>query len=339
MKRADNLYPEIYDFENLHKAYLLARRNKRYRGSVLDFSQNLEENLIIIQNELIWHQYKTGSYHEFYVYEPKKRLIKSLAFKDRVVQHALNNIIEPIFDSTFIYDSYACRKGKGIHSGIDRLAGFIHQICLKHQNPYVLKGDVHKYFPSINHKILFRIISKKIKCPKTLKLINKIIQSDGEIGIPIGNLTSQLFANIYLNQLDHYIKENLGIKYYIRYMDDFVIIHQDKVFLNIVLDKIESYLNNNLDLKLNGKTSIFPLKSGIDFLGYRSWRNHRLLRKSNIIRIKRTFKYFREQYNLGNIDIEKINSTIQSWLGHAKHANTYNLRCSIFNNLKFEETI
>jgi len=336
MKRIGNLYPKIYDFENLHRAYLLARRNKRFRGAIIEFSNRLEENLIEIQNELIWKTYQTGHYHEFYVYEPKKRLIKSLAFKDRVVQHAINNIIEPIFESTFIFDSYACRKGKGIHSGVDRLTYFLRKIHYKNKKVYALKCDIQKYFPSISHNVLYSLVLKKIKYPETLKLLWKIINSDGEIGIPIGNLTSQLFANIYLNQLDHFVKEDLGIKYYIRYMDDFIILHQDKDYLRNILKEVETYLNNKLRLTINTNTTIFPVSQGIDFLGYRSWKTHRLLRKSNVVKFRRALREFQNLFLTKTISFDKINASIQSWLGHAKHADTYNLRKRIFNEFKLQ---
>ena len=330
MKRYGNLYQKIYEFDNLHKSYLLARRNKRYKKNILEFSINLEENLIQIQNELIWRKYKTGEYREFYIYEPKKRLIKALDFKDRVVQHAINNIIEPIFENIFIYDSYACRKNRGIHIGVARLTEFLRKSDKYDKKIFVLKSDIKSYFSSIDHQILLRLIEKKIKCKDTLNLLQNIINSNGYKGVPIGNLTSQLFANIYLNQLDHFVKENLEIKWYIRYMDDFIILHQEKDILRDILKEINIYLNNQLKLELNKKTSIFPAKHGIDFLGYRIWKTHRLLRKSNIIKFKRTLNKFKKLYKDKKISFDRINSTIQSWIGHAKHANTFNLRRKIF---------
>jgi retron-type reverse transcriptase len=334
-KTYNNLYPLIYDFENLYRAYLKARRNKRYQQEVLAFTANLEENLLQIQNELIWKTYRTGPYRFFYVHDPKTRLVAALPFKDRVVQHALCNIIEPIFESRFIYDSYACRVGKGTHAGADRVTQFLRIAQRKWERVYCLKGDIVQYFPSINHAILKAIIRKRIACPDTLWLIDEIIDSGGDgsdcpRGLPIGNLTSQLWANVYLDQLDHFVKEVLREKYYVRYMDDFVILSGDKKHLWDIKHQIEDFLADKLDLRLNGKTGIWPISQGIDFLGYRIWPTHRLVRKSSIKRMKRKLKVFQRKYREGRIDLDKINATIQSWIGHVSYANSYNLRRKLF---------
>lgn len=330
-RTCNNLFEQVYQFENLYKAYLKARKDKRYRHEVLEFSANLEENLLYIQNQLIYQTYHTGRYREFYVHDPKTRLVMALPFKDRVVHHALCNIIEPVFENSFIYDSYACRAGKGTHAGADRVTEFLRSAQRHWPKVYCLKGDIKQYFPSVNHDILKRILRKKIACPKTLWLLDEIIDSSanpGDLnprGIPIGNLTSQLFANIYLNEFDHFIKEDLKARYYVRYMDDFIILNGNKKQLWAVLEEIKGFLEL-LDLQLNGKTGIFPIKQGIDFLGYRIWPTHRLLRKSSIKRMKRKLKAFKRRYQKGQISLEKINATIQSWLGHAKHADSYKLR-------------
>ncbi|MDI3548112.1 MAG: RNA-directed polymerase [Halanaerobiales bacterium] len=330
-KTYTNLYPRIYDFQNLELAYMKARRAKRFQEEVLQFSFNLESNLIQIQNELIYKTFRTGRYRYFYVHDPKTRLVAALPFKDRVVQHALCNVIEPLFEERFIPDSYACRVGRGIHAGADRVMQFLRVTQHKWDRVYCLKADVSQYFPSINHAILKAIIRKRIACPDTLWLIDEIIDSGGDggdcsRGLPIGNLTSQLWANVYLDQLDHFVKEILREKYYVRYMDDFVILGGDKRHLWEVKQEIEGFLADKLDLQLNGKTGIWPISQGIDFLGYRIWPTHRLIRKSSIKRMKRKLKAFQRKYREGKIDLEKINATIQSWLGHVSHADSYNLR-------------
>jgi len=330
-KTYTDLYPRIYDFENLELAYMKARRTKRFKNEVPEFSFNLESNLIQIQNELIYKTYRTGRYRCFYVHDPKTRQVAALPFKDRVVQHALCNVIEPIFEKRFIPDSYACRVGKGIHAGADRVTQFLRVAQRKWETVYCLKADVSQYFPSINHAILKAIIRRRIACPDTLWLIDEIIDSGGDgsdcpRGLPIGNLTSQLWANVYLDQLDHFVKEVLREPYYVRYMDDFVILGGDKGHLWQVKREIEGFLADKLDLRLNGKTGIWPISQGIDFLGYRIWPTHRLVRKSSIKRMKRKLKAFQRKYREGQIDLEKINATIQSWLGHVSHANSYNLR-------------
>ncbi len=281
-KTFKHLYNKICDFKNLYQAYLKAGKNKRYRGEVLEFSRNLGENLLTLQKELINQTYHTNRYYSFYVYDPKKRKIFALPFRDRIVQHALCNIIELIFDKRFIDDNYACRKDKGTHKAQDRLTYFLR----KAEGLYCLKADIEKYFPSVDCRLLVEIIKKKIGCSKTMWLIKEIINSMGsDKGIPIGNLTSQLFANIYLNELDYFVKQNLRCKYYLRYMDDFIILDTDKKELQRKKEFIEEFLNSKLKLRLNKKTQIFPVSRGIDFLGFRVYKTHRLLKKRNIKRI------------------------------------------------------
>ena len=341
MKTYKNLYPKIYDFDNLHLAYLKARRCKRYRHDVLRFSANLEENLINIQNHLIWKTYRTGRYRFFTVYEPKERLIASLSFRDRVVHHALHNIIEPIFERSMIHDSYACRSEMGVLSGVQRTTRFLRDSTRRWGRVYCLKGDVKKYFPSVHHETLKQIIRKRIACPDTLEMIDRIIDSTGDdVGMPIGNLTSQLFANVYLSELDHFVKEECGVKYYIRYMDDFVILYDDKRVLKNLLESVDYYLRVALRLRLNGKTQIFPVgPRPIDFLGYRIWPKYRLLRKGNLCRTRRKFKKFARLYALGQMSLSDIQPSIVSWIGHAQHADSWRVRNKILNNLIFTREV
>lgn len=341
MRTYDNLYPQIYDFGNLYEAYLKARRGHRYDPDVLVFSSNRESELIQLQNELIWKTYQTGQYRRFYVHDPKTRLVAALPFRDRVLHHALCNVIEPLFERKYIYDSYACRIGKGTHAGADRVTEFLKKAARKWPKPYCLKADISKYFPSVRHSTLLGIIKRTIACEDTLWLIQEILSSWADTaepdprGLPIGNLTSQLFANVYLDQLDHFIKEELQVPYYVRYMDDFVIISGDKKELWRLKQEIEDFLDARLSLKLNDKTGIFPVSHGVDFLGYRIWKDHRLLRKRSTKRIKRALKHFQKLYSQGKIDFEKINTTVQSWLGHAKHANSFNFRKKLFDTFSF----
>lgn len=341
-KTYNNLYPKIYDFHNLYNAYIKARKGKRYKNEALKFKLNLEGNLIELQNDLIYKTFENGRYREFTIYEPKERVIMALPFRDRVVHHALCNVIEPIFENRFIYDSYACRPGKGTHAAADRTTEFLRKTIRKWNNVYCLKADIKKYFYNINHNILKKIIRKKIACRDTLWLIDRIIDSSADekdinpVGIPIGNLTSQLFANIYLNELDYFIKHQLKIKYYIRYMDDFIILHNNKKYLWYMLDEIKAFLNNELNLQLNEKTSVFPINHGVNFVGYRIWPTHRLLRKSSIKRIKRGLKKLQRDFNEGEIPLKKVEATIMSWLGHCKHADTYRIRKKVLGEIKLK---
>lgn len=332
-KTYKNLYEKIYDFENLHKAYKKARKNTKLKKEVLAFSMNLEENLIHIQNELIWHTYKTSRYQKFCVYEPKKRVIMSLPFRDRVIHHALCNIIDPIWEIRFIYDSWACRPGKGTHKGIARLEGWLRKCQQNWSRVYCLKADIAKYFFSINHEILKRLIRKRIACPETLFLCYEIIDSTGtEYGIPIGNLTSQLFANVFLHELDEYVKYSLKVKFYIRYMDDFIFL-SSKNHLHQLQALIEAFLSEELNLSLNNKTQIFPVESrGVDFLGFRIWTTHRLLRKTTKRRIQRRIKKIQKLYRLGKISKEQLNNSIESYKGHCKNAKTFRFLESLLKN-------
>jgi len=332
------IYSGVYEFANLYNAYQKAVKAKRYKDDIMDFSYNLELNLIKISHHLKNHTYVPGKYHRFKVYEPKKREIAALPFRDRIVQHAFNNVVEPIFDKAFIFDSYACRKGKGTHKGMYRIVDFLRKLS---PSAYCLKGDIANYFPSIKHAILLNLIEKKIKDGDLMKLVKVIIFSNhtrgkSGYGIPVGNLTSQIFANIYLDYFDYFIKHQLHCKYYVRYVDDFIVLDEDKRVLGKIFKQSEEFLHQNLELKLNRKSSIFPVKQGIDFLGYRIWKTHRLLRKGSVKRMKKKIAFLKKQ-GAGNMSSEKVRSEIAAWLGHCRHASTYNLRKKILWDWRIED--
>ena len=345
MKTHKNLFNRICTFDNLHQAYLGARKCKRYRQEILQFSWNLEENLLQIQDELKNQTYKHGQYIKFIIQDSKKREIKAAPFRDRVMHHALCNIIEPIFDHGFIYDSYACRKNKGTHRAIKRLEKFLRSVAERErervdsrQQIYVLKCDISRYFASIDHKILLLIIKKKITDSKTLWLIKEIINSSFEQkpgrGIPIGNLTSQLFANIYLNALDQFVKHTLREKYYIRYMDDFLILDYNKKKLHLLKNQINQFLREKLKLEFHPqKANIFPANLGIDFLGYRIFGTHRLLRKSTVKRFVKRTRSYQKKLKENLMPEEKFNQSLQSWLAYAKFGNSWGLRRDLFEKL------
>ncbi|OQC00395.1 MAG: Group II intron-encoded protein LtrA [Candidatus Hydrogenedentes bacterium ADurb.Bin101] len=337
MKTHKHLYERICAFENVHRAYIKARRGKRYKADAIRFSLDLEANLINIQNHLIWKSYQPGPYRFFMVREPKERLIAALPFFDRVVHHCLCNVIEPIFERTFIRDSYACRTGAGVLAGVLRTTQFLRDATRRWGAVYCLKGDVAKYFYSVDHATLKALIRRKIACPDTLALIDRIIDSPGDrVGMPIGNLTSQLFANVYLSALDHYVKDELRVRYYVRYMDDFVLFHPDKAFLSATMERIDGLLRDRLRLTLNGKTSIFPVgRRCVDYLGYRMWPQHKLLRKSNLRRTRRKFRKYARLYREGLVDLDAIRPRIASWLGHAKHADTWHIRRQVLGETVF----
>jgi retron-type reverse transcriptase len=324
MNTVNNLWDKVVDFENVYHAYRAAAHGKRYRQESLDFKYALEDNLCTLINELVWDMYKPSLMRQFWIIEPKKRLISAPAFRDRVVHHALCQVIEPVFEKRFVTENFACRVGRGTHAAMEHLADCVRRAKRQWGYYWVLKCDIHKFFPNVNHDTLYRIIGRAIRDTKVLHLINLIIRAyespdrDGW-GIPIGALTSQLFANIYLDQLDHYLKEVCQVPYYARYMDDFVVLHQDKRVLQSLLYKIEDYLHDKLLLNLNPKTGIFPGKQGIDFCGYRIWPTHIKPRKSTVKRAKKRLKKMALQYKMNPKILEHAKASLNSFLGYIKH--------------------
>jgi retron-type reverse transcriptase len=316
-------YHLIYDFENIYQSSFLAAKEKRYKNSVLKFFDNFEENIVTIQNELIWKTYELGAFFHFERYEPKKRLISALPFKDRIIQIALCNIIEPEFERRFIYDTYACRIGKGTHAAASRLSYFTG----KPDATRFLKCDIEKFFRSIDIELLQKIIRERYVCdPNILWLINKILyhEYNGD-GIKIGNRFSQLAANAFLAELDFYLKVRLHIPYYIRYMDDFIILSDSSNYLKNILEKINIFLETELKLKLNDKTRIDYCRNGIEFVGYRIFPKNKIIRKQSMNRTRNVFNGWRE----GKITDEKYLASIGSRCGHAIGTASYKFYMNI----------
>jgi retron-type reverse transcriptase len=340
MKTENHLYEKIYDFANLHAAYKRARLGKRDRLQTMVFEQDLEGNLIQLQNELIWGLYETGEYRRFNVYEPKLREIAALPFRDRVLQHALCHHIEPLWEKRFIADSYACRPGRGMHRCADRAQAMLRAVQRQHGKVYVLKLDVAKFFASVDHAILKRLLRKHIACQRTLWLCDGIVDSYADHkGLPIGNLTSQLWANVYLHELDLFAKHTLKARHYLRYMDDVAIIHHDKGWLHQVRREIDFFLETRLALTSNAKTQVFPVARrhgrGLDYIGYHLWPTHRRLRKSSIRRMARTLRIAGKRYARGRLQLAEIRQSIMSWVAHASHADAFGLRSKLLGNAVF----
>lgn len=323
---APALFDQIYQFENILNAAHACRKGKAEVVACLKYFDRLEENVIQLQNELIWQTYRPDRYRHFYVFEPKRRKISAPSFRDRVLQRAVYNIIEPIVDKRFIDDSYACRKNKGTHTGVARAQSYIQQVEQQHGQAYALKADVSRYFSNINHATLKSLLRHHIGCETTLSLLDYIIDAspcDGDgRGVPLGNLLSQIFANIYLHELDRYAKHTLKAVRYMRYMDDFIIIHHDKEYLHLALRKIELFLEQTLGLTLNRKTQVFPVSKqngrSLDYLGYHIYSHTKKLRKSSVKRIKTKIR----KHAKGKITDEDMAKSCASWLGHAKHADS-----------------
>lgn len=341
-----NIYQKLLSFRTLHEAWTEAKKGKRLKNEVLLFERSLESNLFALIDELNKGEYSTAGYKEFYVYEPKKRKIARLAkFRDRVIQQAVFNLLELIYEPIFIHNSFACRKGKGIHSGADKAQRMIRAVRRNKGIAYALKCDISKYFASIDHSILKSILRQKISDQSMLVLLDGIIDSysdaDGK-GLPLGNLTSQIFANIYLNELDKMIKHELKEVYYIRYMDDFVILHSDKAHLKSLREIIENWLGCELALSTNNKTCIFPVRNSkgrsLDFLGYRITANTKKLRKRAISQLEKKVNLLHWQYADGLINFPQVRHSLASHMAHANHADSSAVINRIFKR-PFRRTI
>lgn len=321
VRKYGNLWDRITSLENLELAFQKAKKGKTSYTAVTKFEEDKDNNLKKIREDLLNKRFKTSKYQTKTIYEPKERTIYVLPFyPDRIVQHALINILEPIFVGMFIKDTYACIKDRGLHKGSVRTTEYIKR------NKYCLKCDIRKFYPSVNHDVLYKILERKIKCKDTLWLIHDIIYSfEGEYNVPIGNLTSQWFGNLYMNELDRYVKEELKIKDYLRYCDDFCLFSNDKSELNEDKKLIIDFLNNNLKLNMS-KCDLFQTSQGVDFLGYRHFKNYKLLRKRTAKRITKKLPKVLDNYRNGTMTQDSFRSTVESILGWINWANTHNFK-------------
>jgi RNA-directed DNA polymerase len=310
MKRIGNLYEQIISPENLETSEQNARKGKTNQYGVLQFDKNKDYNLQMLHEILKLKTFKTSQYTTFKVYEPKERLVFKLPyFPDRIAHHAIMRVLEPQFSKWFTNDTYSSIKGKGIHNAADNLKKALQD---QENTKYCLKLDIVKFYPNVNHDILKALLRKKFKDNDLLWLLDEII--DSASGLPIGNYLSQYFANFYLTYFDHWIKEQKEIKYYFRYADDIVILSNNKPHLHEILSAIKEYLNDNLKLQVKDNYQVFPVEArGIDFVGYKFYHTHTLLRKS----IKKRFAKA--------VSKTKNKATIAAYNGWAKHADTKHL--------------
>ena len=311
MKRIGNLYQKIYSLDNLRLADEKARKGKRNSYGVRFHDRNREENLLKLHHELKHKTFKTSPYEIFKIYEPKEREIYRLPYyPDRILHHAVMNVLEPVWMSIFTADTYSCIKGRGIHTCAEKLKKQLRDDV--QGTRYCLKLDIKKFYPSVDHDVLKSILARKIKDKDLLWLLGEVINSAA--GVPIGNYLSQYFANLYLAYFDHWIKEEKSVKYYYRYADDLVILAKTKEELHGLFLDIQQYLKINLKLRVKGNYQVFPVEErGIDFVGYRFWHTHTLLRK----RIKKNFAKA--------VARGEGKETLVSYLGWAKHCNSKNL--------------
>jgi retron-type reverse transcriptase len=341
MKQYKHLYEKVCSLDNLRFAFKKAKKGKSKRKYVIEFEADLENELNKLKEELESLTYQPKPLKTFVIRDPKTRVISASDFRDRVVHHALCNVIEPIFDKTFIHDCYANRKKKGTLAALQRFNSFMRKVTRNgklvknaiNNNKvvgYALKADIKHYFDTVDHEVLMKIIGKKINDDKVLWLARKILENhNGKIpgkGMPIGNLTSQFFANLYLNELDYYAKHVLKDKFYLRYVDDFVILHRSKEKLILYKWLISNFLKSaKLELHQE-KSKIAPLRNGINLLGYRVFYHYKLLRKSNMLKASNKLGQLCNLLKERKVSAEYTIQSLNGWLAYAKVGNTYRMR-------------
>jgi len=331
-------YSNLISIENHFQAWCEFRKGKSKRLDVQSFERNLEDNLFELQQRLKSKTYRHGNYYSFYVHDPKQRHIHKACVTDRVVHHLLYTFLYKLFDKTFIYDSYSCRLNKGTHKGVKRLVKLTRIVSKNYSSPcFALKLDIKKFFASVDHEFLIRLLEKKIADGDILWLLKQIIYSfDSDLGedkgIPLGNLISQIFANIYLNELDQFVKHELKVKYYLRYADDFVILNSDKSIYHQYTSILVKYLWDNLKLELHPQKIVLrKLNWGIDFLGYVVLPHYALPRTKTKKRMLRKLKE--------RIGFDNFEKSLQSCLGHLRHASSFKLEQEIENQVWFWKSV
>ena len=331
-KTIRNKYEKALSYETLMKAHMQSRKGKGYRKEIILFNLKQEEYIMWLYEQLKLCKYKHGGYITFYITEPKLRKIEKTKYIDRIVHRwYVNSFIEPYFVPQFINTSYACLKGKGMHKACLDV-----QKAMKHCKNiwgeyYILKMDIKKYFENIHKDILYEILQRKIKDKKILWLTKEIIYSNnGKTGLPIGNYTSQMYANIYLNELDQYVKHNLKCKYYFRYMDDGIILLKTKEKAKEILEAIQKFLKEKLKLELNQKTQIFKNKQGVNFCGYKINEYRLKIRDKGKRRLKKKIKSLKEKVEKGEITSKEAKLYLAGHLGYIKIANVKNLKEKLF---------
>lgn len=348
MKTYRHLYPQVYAWENLELAYRKARKGKRAREPAATFEFDRERNLTELQDELRQKTYQPGPYHSFVIHEPKRRLISAAPFRDRVVHHALCNVIEPIFERRFIFDSYANRVGKGTHRALERCT------CFARRYRYALPCDVRQFFPSVDHTILRGILARYLADPDVMWLVDRILESGVGVlseeyemvwfpgddllaaarprGLPIGNLTSQFWANCYLNPLDHFVKRELKCPAYLRYVDDMLLLADCKRELwDWRAAVIEFLAGLRLAIHEN-RAQPRPVTEGIPFLGFIVYPDHRRLKRHKGVYFQRRFRRLVAEYAAGSLSFDALSAVVEGWVNHARTGDTWGLRRAVLGS-------
>ena len=340
MAEDKNLYNKVISVSNLFLAYKRARKHKTKKDYVIEFEKKLISNILELNRGLQNQTYLPRTLKTFILRDPKTRKISKSAFRDRIVHHAIFRIIESRFEKIFIYDSCANRIGKGNLFALKRFDEFKRKVTKNFtRESYCLKADIKHYFEEVDHEILINILKRKIRDERVIWLIGQILNNtpmqggEAKKGMPLGNLTSQFFANVYLNELDYFVKHQLKAKYYIRYVDDFVILHESKEQLENWKAKIEEFLKQELKIEHHPqKSRIISLSRGVDFVGFRNFYYYRLLRKRNIKNMKQKIEMFKQ----GLMSEEKFLDSFQGWSAYAKWANNYKLRENLRSSINTE---
>lgn len=345
-----HLYPQVHDWENLLLAWRKAAKGKRGLAPAATFEMALAANLLVLQDELASKSYQPGGYTSFHIREPKRRLISAAPFRDRVVHHALCNVIEPAFEASFIDHSYANRVGKGTHRALDSGQGWMQQYS------FVLQCDIRQFFPSIDHRILQRILNRRIQDGGIRRLIGKILTSGAGVlseeyamiyfpgddlfavnrprGLPIGNLTSQFWANCYLNEFDHFVLRELGCPAYLRYVDDFLLFANSKSDLWRWKNAIRQRLGELRLVLHENQAQVRPTSEGVRFLGFVLDPTHRLLLRRKGIHFRRTFLARLESYRRGDLPRAELDRSLRSWINHVRYANSWGLRKALLQDVR-----
>lgn len=317
MKRTGHLCEHVFSRSSLYEAFKEARRGKRKTRSCFQFERRLGFHIEELHRRLSDRTYRPENYFQFMIYEPKPRKIHAPAFRDRVVQHSIYRAIQPIFDATFIDQSFACRPGKGTHAASDYLQSVLRKVP---SDSYVLQLDIRRYYYRIDRGVLRRLIEKKIKDEALVDLIMRFAETDSEKGVPIGNLLSQIFGLIYLNELDHFIKRELRVKFYARYVDDFILVGLTKYQALECEQRIISFLGRELKLELS-KSSLFKVNRGVNFVGYRTWQDKRLVRKHSLYTFRESVKRGRKDSTISSIGHARRTGSVQHMLSHCEANN------------------
>jgi RNA-directed DNA polymerase len=333
MAEVNHIFDKIISLENLFLAWQEFKKGKGKKKDVIEFEFNLEDNIFRLHWLLKNNYYRHDKYQCFSICDPKPRKIHKASVRDRILHHAVFRVLYPIFDPAFIYDSYSCRLNKGTHRGVSRLGQFAERAGRYYQkNCFILKCDISKFFASIDHDILKNLIRRRIPDARALKLLDIIIDSynnkkfEHKKGVPLGNLTSQLFANIYLDELDKFIKHRLKVRFYLRYTDDFIMVHPDRNYLEDAIPEIAEFLKKDLKLDLHPqKVTIRKFRQGVDFLGYVTLPYYKILRTKTKKRMLKKFGFKRTQLRAGEISGKSFEQTRQSYLGILSHCQSCKL--------------